>query len=190
MTNVYIIHGYQANSRDHWFPWLKNTLEIEGHDVTVLDLPNTECPNGDEWVQYMKEHITNVNKDTIFIAHSLGVITTLKFIQDLDVSKVGSLAMVSGFKGDLPDDRRLPDQEVLDSFFKWDLDFEKLHNKVIHMFGVGAKDDYVVPIDATRKLCEALDCKLYEQETGGHFCSQDGFDAFLFLKNKVLQKFD
>ncbi|UXR77676.1 MULTISPECIES: alpha/beta hydrolase [unclassified Staphylococcus] len=190
MTNVYIVHGYQANSGDHWFPWLKRTLEIEGHQVTVLDLPNTNRPNGSEWVSYMKEHITEVNNDTIFIAHSLGVVTTLKFIQELDVSKVGSLAMISGFKGDLPQNDLLPDQEVLDSFFNWELDYELLHNKVLHMFGVAAKDDYVVPIEATEKLCEALDCKLYELDTGGHFCKEDGYDAFLFLKNKILQKFD
>ncbi|MCS4487169.1 RBBP9/YdeN family alpha/beta hydrolase [Staphylococcus americanisciuri] len=190
MTNVYIVHGYQAKSSDHWFPWLKKTLEIEGHDVTVLDLPHTEHPNGDEWIQYMQDNIKNVNKDTIFIAHSLGVITTLKFIQDLDVPKVGSLAMVSGFKGDLQEDDRLPTQEVLDSFFKWELDFNKINNKVIHMFGIAAKDDYVVPIDATRKLCEVLGCKLYEEETGGHFCSVDGYDTFLTLKQKVLRNFD
>ncbi|UXR68920.1 MULTISPECIES: alpha/beta hydrolase [unclassified Staphylococcus] len=190
MTNVYIIHGYQANSQDHWFPWLKKTLEIEGHNVTVLDLPHTDRPNGDEWLSHMQEHIKDVDRDTIFISHSLGVITTLKFINELDVPRVGSLAMISGFKGDLPQNELLPDDDVLDSFFKWDLDYELIHNKVLHMFGVAAKDDYVVPIDASRKLCEVLDCKLYEEETGGHFCKEDGYDTFMFLKKKILKNFD
>ncbi|QLK86329.1 alpha/beta hydrolase [Staphylococcus sp. 17KM0847] len=191
MTKVYIIHGYQANSQDHWFPWLKKTLEIEGHQVITLDLPNTDCPDGDEWLAYMKENITDVNKETIFVAHSLGVITTLKFIDDLDVSEVGGLAMVSGFVGNLPEDAPLlPTQKVLDSFFKWEIDYEYLQKKILHMFGIAAKDDYVVPIEASRIVCEKLNCKLYEKDKGGHFCKTDGYDAFLYLKNKIVHHFD
>ncbi|PXA18216.1 hypothetical protein DD876_12495, partial [Staphylococcus pseudintermedius] len=98
---LYIVHGYQADASKHWFPWLKQSLEIEGHDVEVLNLPNSHEPHVEEWLTYMRQTIPEVDADTIFVAHSLGVITTLKFLNDLDVSKVGGLAIVSGFKDKL-----------------------------------------------------------------------------------------
>ncbi|PWZ67649.1 hypothetical protein DD888_09985, partial [Staphylococcus pseudintermedius] len=54
MTKLYIVHGYQADASKHWFPWLKQSLEIEGHDVEVLNLPNSHEPHVEEWLTYMR----------------------------------------------------------------------------------------------------------------------------------------
>ncbi|UNB47101.1 RBBP9/YdeN family alpha/beta hydrolase [Staphylococcus coagulans] len=184
MTKVYIVHGYQADPTKHWFPWLKQSLELEGHEVEILNLPDSSHPKVDVWLDYMNENVKEVNSDTIFVTHSLGAITTLKFLNDLDVNHIGSLAIVSGFKDGISD---MPE---LEPFVQQDVDFENLQNKILHRFGIAAKNDTVVPYEATKRLCDVLDAKFYLQEEGGHFCEQDGFDSFLFLKKKILTNFD
>ncbi|EGQ4259553.1 serine hydrolase family protein [Staphylococcus pseudintermedius] len=184
MTKLYIVHGYQADASKHWFPWLKQSLEIEGHDVEVLNLPNSHEPHVEEWLTYMRQTIPEVDADTIFVAHSLGVITTLKFLNDLDVSKVGGLAIVSGFKD------KLEGIETLDAFIEQEIDFDQLKHKIIKRFGIASKTDDIVPYTLTAELCKALDAKFYLQEEGGHFLEKDGYDTFLFLRNKILNNFD
>lgn len=184
MTNVYIVHGYQADSNSHWFQWLKSSLELEGHDVTVFDLPNSSEPEYKAWITYMNEHVTKVTGETIFIAHSLGVITTLRFLQSLPQQHIGKLAIVSGFND------KLGDLANLNDFIDENLDYDDLKQRLSDAFGIAAIDDEIVPCELTKALCERLDAKFYELEEGGHFLERDGYDSFLFLKKKVIQNFD
>ncbi|MDD5145114.1 MAG: hypothetical protein PHW72_03250 [Candidatus Pacebacteria bacterium] len=41
---VLIIHGWESNSKEHWFLEEKNRLEDRGFEVTVPDMPNTFHP--------------------------------------------------------------------------------------------------------------------------------------------------
>ncbi|QDW98500.1 serine hydrolase family protein [Staphylococcus agnetis] len=184
MTQVYIAHGYHADPYQHWFPWLKNALEIEGHDVKVIKFPNPDTPRVEEWIPAMNEQVQHLNHDTLFVAHSLGVITTLKFLNDADISSIGGVALVSGFKD------RLPHMPELDAFVDQHIDYDALKIKLNHRFCIVAKNDTIVPFSYTAKLSDVLGAKLYVQEEGGHFCREDGFESFNFLKQKIIQKLD
>lgn len=184
MTQVYIAHGYHADPYQHWFPWLKNALEIEGHDVKVIKFPNPDTPRVEEWIPAMNEQVQHLNYDTLFVAHSLGVITTLKFLNDADISSIGGVALVSGFKD------RLPHMPELDAFVDQHIDYDALKIKLNHRFCIAAKNDTIVPFSYTAKLSDVLGAKLYVQEEGGHFCREDGFESFNFLKQKIIQKLD
>lgn len=184
VTNVYIAHGYHANKNKHWFKWLKNALEIEGHDVKIIEFPNTDTPDVEEWLNALHEQVTSINSDTLFVAHSLGVITTLKFINDSKVPLIGGIAMVSGFKDHLV---HLPE---LNPFVEQNVDFESLKQKLNHRFCIASKDDDIVPYTYTENLSHLLDAKLYTIEHGGHFCEEDGYETFNFLKQKIILKLD
>ncbi|MCO4326435.1 MULTISPECIES: RBBP9/YdeN family alpha/beta hydrolase [Staphylococcus] len=181
---MYIAHGYHADPYQHWFPWLKNALEIEGHDVKVIKFPNPDTPRVEEWIRAMNEQVQHLNHDTLFVAHSLGVITTLKFLNDADISSIGGVALVSGFKD------RLPHMPELDAFVDQHIDYDALKIKLNHRFCIAAKNDTIVPFSYTAKLSDVLGAKLYVQEEGGHFCQEDGFESFNFLKQKIIQKLD
>ncbi|MDG4944603.1 RBBP9/YdeN family alpha/beta hydrolase [Staphylococcus agnetis] len=181
---MYIAHGYHADPYQHWFPWLKNVLEIEGHDVKVIKFPNPDTPRVEEWIPAMNEQVQHLNHDTLFVAHSLGVITTLKFLNDADISSIGGVSLVSGFKD------RLPHMPELDAFVDQHIDYDALKIKLNHRFCIAAKNDTIVPFSYTAKLSDVLGAKLYVQEEGGHFCREDGFESFNFLKQKIIQKLD
>lgn len=184
MTQVYIAHGYHADVYQHWFQWLKEVLEIEGHNVSVIQFPNPDTPRVEEWIRAMNDQVKHLDHDTLFVAHSLGVITTLKFLNDADISSIGGVALVSGFKD------RLPEMPELDAFVDQHIDFDALKIKLKHRFCVAAKDDTIVPYTYTERLSQSLNAKLYTLEEGGHFCSEDGYNTFNFLKQKIIQKLD
>ncbi|WP_225906154.1 RBBP9/YdeN family alpha/beta hydrolase [Staphylococcus agnetis] len=163
---------------------VKNALEIEGHDVKVIKFPNPDTPRVEEWIRAMNEQVQHLNHDTLFVAHSLGVITTLKFLNDADISSIGGVALVSGFKD------RLPHMPELDAFVDQHIDYDALKIKLNHRFCIAAKNDTIVPFSYTAKLSDVLGAKLYVQEEGGHFCQEDGFESFNFLKQKIIQKLD
>lgn len=39
-AQVYVVHGYMASPRSHWFPWLQTRIEAEGGKTSVLELPD------------------------------------------------------------------------------------------------------------------------------------------------------
>ncbi|SFV45671.1 alpha/beta hydrolase [Mammaliicoccus sciuri] len=44
---LYIAHGYTADSKKHWFKWL--TEQFEDIDSKILDFPNSSNPVLEDW---------------------------------------------------------------------------------------------------------------------------------------------
>ena len=74
---VLIIHGWESNSREHWFLEEKARLEKLGFQVIVPDMPNTFHPKKEEWIKVIENFAPD--KNSILIGHSLGGLITLDF---------------------------------------------------------------------------------------------------------------
>jgi predicted alpha/beta hydrolase family esterase len=44
MKNLFIIHGYKANTESHWFQWLKSSMMRYGYTTEIIPLPNSAQP--------------------------------------------------------------------------------------------------------------------------------------------------
>jgi uncharacterized protein len=173
MKNVYIIHGYGASPVHHWFPWLKKELEKENVKVVILDLPTPSSPNSIEWSNALEEQMKLIDENSYFIAHSLGCITLLKFLESLpNTTKIGGYILVSGFN------ESLPILKELDTFLKPDIEYVKLKNISSNRVVISAKDDSIVSFNLSNNLSNSLDARFLCQEKGGHFLESDGFKEF------------
>jgi predicted alpha/beta hydrolase family esterase len=184
--HIYIIHGYSASPADHWFSWLKEKLEEENNKVTIIDLPTPLIPDSKEWNEALKEQIKTIDENSFFIAHSLGCITLLKFLEESSIKKqIAGYILVSGFN------TSLPKLKQLDSFLKRELDYEKLKNITNNKIVIGANNDYQVPIILTERLSFLLNADFIHLEKGGHFMASDGYIKFPFLLTEFKKlKFD
>lgn len=72
MARVIIIHSWGSNHEANWYPWIKVQLERNGHEVIVPDMPDTNKPVIEKWVEEIKKTVGTPNKDTYFIGHSIG----------------------------------------------------------------------------------------------------------------------
>ena len=168
--HVYIIHGYLATPQDHWFPWLRQKLNDDGMEASILPMPDSLNPDVTTWIQYLKEKIGQPNENIFFVAHSLGCITLLHYLNTLNENKkIGGIVLVSGFMDSLS---IFPE---LDEFIKIKFDHDHILSLTNNLSIIAAKDDIIVPHKQTEELSNLLKTKLLSINNGGHFLASDGF---------------
>jgi predicted alpha/beta hydrolase family esterase len=170
---VYIIHGYGASPTNHWFPWLKDKLIADDHQVSVLHMPNSSNPRQEEWLDTLASSIKSIDNYTYFVTHSLGSITLLKYLEQLNPLPIfGGFILVSGFSKPLS---ILPS---LNPFTEQEVDYNKIISATNSRTVIAAKDDNIVPYQFSQNLSKQLDASFFPVEKGGHFLEGDGYITF------------
>jgi predicted alpha/beta hydrolase family esterase len=179
---VYIIHGYTASPADHWFPWLQDKLQEDGVSVDILEMPNSQAPKLNEWIEYLLQNIKVLHKDTYFIGHSLGCVSILRYLQQVNISEpLGGAVFVSGFTDPVPS---LPS---LDEFTIDHLDDQQIMASLKARAAIASKDDTIVPFALSKKLAEDMQADFHEVDHGGHFLQSDGFTTLPMVYQVLLE---
>jgi hypothetical protein len=177
--HLYIVHGYGASPSDHWFSWLKNAMEKKGASVSIVNLPAPDAPQPNEWQQALESQVASLDEGTYFVAHSLGSIALLRFLEGVQGKTIGGYLLVSGFNNSLP---ALPQ---LDSFKKPTIDYGRLVDIASNRVVVSAIDDPSVPHAFSESLANSLKAKFVSVQRGGHFLGSDGFTEFPLVINEL-----
>jgi uncharacterized protein len=176
---VYVIHGWEGHPANNWFPWLKKCLGKEGFDVFIPAMPDPIRPKKDEWVRFLKDLITEPDKDTYFVGHSMGCRTILRYLEGLPKDiKVGGAVLVAGWVS-LPmwNGRTEEQTRIIEDWVNPPMDFEKVLIHTDKFVAIYSKDDpYFLPENAT----------IYEEKLGAKLISKDGFGHFSD-EDKVLE---
>lgn len=180
-NKVYIIHGYGADSQSNFFPWLKQQLNFIKIECTILDLPNTDNPKLDEWIDCMNKNIKEINENVFLVGHSLGCISILKFLNQFKTPiKIGGVLLVSGF------DNSLPLFPVLNSFVKDKIDYLKIKEMTNRICVIASKDDELVPIEYSWQLSKNLKAEFLKLNGYGHFLVFELPIAYDILKKWII----
>lgn len=172
-AHIYIVHGYGASPSEHWFGWLKTEIEKTGATVSIIDLPTPDDPQPQGWQRALETQVTSLDKNTYFVAHSLGSITLLRFLEKhTSNTPIGGYILVSGFN------ERPPTLPQLDRFITPDIDYGKLVQRASSRIVIAAPDDAVVPYRFSQALAKSLDARFITVEQGNHFLGSDGFTEF------------
>lgn len=174
MKKVIIIHGYFASPYDHWFPWLQEKIHaVYGIEVEVLRMPNSAEPKVEAWLNKLRDKVGTPTTDTFIIAHSLGCITLLRYLDALPESfALGGMILVSPF------DKPLEIFPNLDAFVDTKLDYAKLSRNILQKHVIFSDNDMYVPSYVSKTLGAKLDSALLEIPRGGHFLGIEGFEMF------------
>ena len=177
MKRIYVVHGFAATKKSNWFPWLSNKLLSElGLILTVVHLPNSKKPKLNNWLEALLKEIPNPDNETYIIAHSLGCITLLKYIELLpENSKLGGVILVSAF------DESLPLLPIINSFIESKPKYQLITSKIESIKVIASTNDLLVPIKLTKKVSKSLQTTLIEVKNAGHFTTQDGYKVFTKL---------
>ncbi|NRY52902.1 putative alpha/beta hydrolase family esterase [Clostridium beijerinckii] len=84
-NNIYVIHGYTSSSKSEWFPWLKEQFKDSSIKVNVPDMPDSEDPHLEPWINHLHKCIMDIDENTILIGHSFGCITALRYILEKNI---------------------------------------------------------------------------------------------------------
>jgi predicted alpha/beta hydrolase family esterase/uncharacterized LabA/DUF88 family protein len=111
---VVIVHRWSGGPDDDWRPWLKDELEKRGHEVLIPEMPDTEVPVIEKWVNHLSSVVGKPDSDTYFIGHSIGCQTILRYLETVD-TPVGGAVFVAGWF----DLKNLEDKETEDIARPW-----------------------------------------------------------------------
>lgn len=177
--HVIILHGIESHAGDHWERWLSHELEERKHTVSMPELPNAIHPDRFEWLRYVKVLLDKVRaSDLIMVAHSLGVVTALDYIEQSD-KKIHGLISVSGFADDYGAE--------LNGYFmrQKELSIPLVKEHLNKRFVLYGDDDPYVPQETLANLASYLEVTPTVIAKGGHLNTQAGYTVFPILLDLV-----
>lgn len=181
MKNVFIFHGAYGNPSENWFPWLKTELEKQGIEVIVPKFPTPENQNLENWLNVFNQYKNKVNKDTIFVGHSIGAAFILRNLKQIE-QKIKASFLIAGFITFLNDpvfDKL--NRTFLDKEFNWG----KIKQNCGKFYIFQSSNDPYVPFEKAIELKEKLNTEITVVENAGHFNKEAGYTKFELLLNKI-----
>ena len=95
MNKIYVVHCWDGNKNDGWYPWLDKELSDSENAVYRFNMPNTANPKIDEWVSFLDKQVDSLDENTYFIGHSIGCQTIMRYLQTKEVGKIGGILFVA-----------------------------------------------------------------------------------------------
>ncbi len=187
MSTVFIFHGTGGYPDENWFPWLKQKLEADGHQVFVPQFPTPEGQSLASWKAVLDEYEDSINEDTIFVAHSLGCIFLLRLLEQFP-HKVRAAVFVSGIVGIKPITNYEGDNAFGGGF---DFDWRNIKTKAENFIVFHSDDDPYVALENGKQLAKNFGVELTFIPNAGHFNAKAGyteFDALLEKLQPILDK--
>jgi hypothetical protein len=176
MKRVFIIHGWEGNPNNAWFPWLRKELETLGFEVHTPAMPDPDEPNREAWVSALVQVVGTPDKDTYLIGHSIGCKAIMRYLETLpDDTRVGGVLFVASWLILSNMEERTDDEKrVLKDWNTLPYNFPKIKqigNKFVAIF---SDDDPDVPLENTKIFEKEFDAKIIIESGKGHFSDDAG----------------
>ncbi len=174
VKQIYLIHGWGgSNSSEGWFGWLKKELKKRDIEITVFNMPNTDYPKINEWVDFLKENIKegDLNEETYFIGHSIGCQTILRYLEKLpEDKKIGGCIFIAGFFNLLESAyANKEERQIAKPWIKTLINLEKVKKHTQNFLAIFSDNDDCVPLSDSKIFKEKLNAKIIIKNNEGHF---------------------
>lgn len=172
---IFIIHGWSGSPNNDWVPWARSQLESKEYEVIAPEMPDTDNPRIEPWVNKLKEVVNQSQKEDILIGHSIGCQTILRFLEKLkDDQKINKVIFVAPwFK--LKDLSGPAEWEIAKSWLETPIDFSKVKTKANQFISIFSNNDPYVPLEENKILFkDQLNSQILTLNNRGHFTEKDG----------------
>jgi predicted alpha/beta hydrolase family esterase len=159
-----------------WFPWLKGKLQADGVEVIVPEMPDTIHPKIDTWVSNLRTESGDINEDTVFIGHSIGCQTVLRFIEGLAPNvKIGGVILVAAWLH-LTDENwdEVYTKEIAKPWLDTPINFEKIQMHTDNIVCIQSENDPYLPLSDAQIFKSRLSAKIVFLKNAGHISAEDG----------------
>lgn len=170
-----IIHGWDGNPQEGWYPWLKEKLMEKGYSVDVPQMPDTDKPTIEKWVGKLKE--LEPDEETIVVAHSIGCQATMRYL--MGNGKIKGALFVGGWvrlKPEAAEDEE--DVTVAKPWLEEPIDWKKVRENCGKFICVFSDNDPFVPIEDAEAFMKKLNAKIVIEHGMGHMGGEDDVTEF------------
>lgn len=188
MTNVFIFHGVEGTPQENWFPWLQKELEKlsdgqNGRQYRVF-IPQFPTPDGqtlENWLGTFEGHADQINKDVIFIGHSLGGLFMLSLLEKF---KIKMAVFVASF-GELPGNKFDDGMRTFAPPVRQNFDWQKIRRNCEQFLVFHSDNDPYVMLETAQNLAKNLGVEVTVVKGAGHFNGSAGYTEFPLLLQKL-----
>lgn len=191
MKKIYMVHCWDGNRDDGWYPWLDENISDDNVKVYRFNMPDTNNPKIDAWVSYLSEQVKDLDSETYFVGHSIGCQTIMRYLQDKDI-KIGGILFVAPWLELFPE--AVSDKESLITATPWlntPICFDNIRNICDNITCIFSDNDYFVPLEQESEFKKLLNAKTIIVNGMGHISIDDGieeleeaYDALMEIINK------
>lgn len=178
--NAFIFHGTYGNPNENWFPWINKKLEEINCKTFVPKFPSPENQSLNSWLKVFEEFKSELNSETIFIAHSLGAAFALNLLEKIDF-KIKACFFIAGFISSLNN----PEFDELNNSFMKEFNWKKINSNCDKFIVFYSDNDPFVPEEKAFELKEKLNAELILIRGAGHFNEKAGYKGFPELLEKI-----
>ncbi len=179
MKAIFIIHGTLGYPEENWFPWLREKLEDDGHKVFIPQFPTPEDQSLDNRYSLLDNYKEYINKETIFVGHSLWALFILHIAEKY---KVWPIVLVAGFLHDLWNKRF---DNLNTSFTNHNFNREKIQNNISSCTIYQSDNDPYIPMSEAETLAKKLNTTITLVPNAWHFNTQAWYTQFEQLYNQL-----
>lgn len=172
---AFIIHGWYGSPKGDWIPWLSGELKRKGYEVTAPEMPNTDNPKINPWVNKLKEVVGKLEKSDVLIGHSIACQTIFRYLEGLeDDKKVEKVILIAPWMK-LANLSGEEEWEIAKPWLETPIDFSKVKPKSELFIALFSDNDQWVPLEENVKIFrEKLDPKIVISKNKGHFDESNG----------------
>jgi len=168
---IYLIHGWGGSpSSEGWFGWLEQQCKKRDWKLIIPKMPNTDHPTIKNWVGKLKQ-ISKPDEQTIFIGHSMGCQTILRYLETLPKNtRVKACIFVAGFLNLLETAYETEKEKpIAKPWLETTINFKKIKTPCKKFLAIFSTDDDCVPVSDSKLFKEKLNAKIVIKESQGHF---------------------
>lgn len=169
--NILIFHASFAGPESHWYPWLKNELENQGHRVFVPRFPSPEHQSLGSWHEALAPYRQHIGPETLIIGHGTGCAFALRVLEESETPVTGCLFVAPFVERVKHEGLNLVNATFVTGSFDW----HATHQKMGRVMVFAADNDPFVGIEYSRRAAELLGVEVSEVAEAGHFTEGDGW---------------
>ena len=176
ILKVFIIHGTNGNSRENWFPWLKEELVKANPDIKVIvpDFPTGNNQSLENWLKAFEPFIKYIDSNCIFVGHSLGPAFIFSLLERVN-TKIRAALLVAPFVTKLGIQQF---DELNSTFIEKDFDWDKIKSNCANFTVYASDNDPYVDVSKSRFVADRTDAKFKVVHGAGHFNAAAGYLKF------------
>ncbi len=174
MKRVFIVHRWNANPKDDWYPWLKKELEKQGYKVAVPKMPTTNHPKIKTWVAELKKQVGTLDNDTYFVGHSIGCQTIIRYLAT-QKQQCGGAIFVAGWFALTPEAfETKQDEKIAKPWLYNPIKFEIAKKNITQSTVILSDNDPYVEMKLNAMTFKGtLGSKIIMQKKKGHFTKDE-----------------
>jgi len=195
LGKVIIVHGWDGDITKGWHPWLKESLESQGFEVILRQMPHSNAPQINEWVEALSDISGKVDKDTYFIGHSIGCQTIIRTLEKHDTGNVGGAIFIAGWF-DLKDKKYTQNpksekaaRKIARQWIEKSIDFGKVQSKFSpeKVVAIFSDNDPYVDMDNAKIFKEKLGARIIVENGMGHYSFEDNINTVPIVVEEFLK---